>query len=144
MFPHTHCLKAFFYPLPDLICGDSDVLGSESHVLFDNLRYDLIIRILENHACLSADLPEVFLIAGIHSVHPHSSLRGEKQSIEVLGKGRLAGSVMSQDRYELPCLHIEINAVYGALGARHIAFVISFNIVMYQFLYFDHRRLHPC
>ena len=90
MFPHAYCFKTLFDSLPDLFCGNSDVLGSESHVFFHNLRYDLIVRILEYHSRLSADLPDVFLIAGIHSVYPYCSLCGEKQRIEMLGKGRLA------------------------------------------------------
>ena len=86
MFPHTHCLETVLHSLPDLFCGDADVLRPESYVFFDDLRYDLIVRILEDHSRLSANLPEILLILGIESVHPYCSLCGEKQRVKMFGQ----------------------------------------------------------
>ena len=138
VFPHAHSLKALFYPLPDLLGGDSDILRSESDVFLDDLRNDLIVRILKHHSGLSADLPQILLVFGVKSVYPDSSLSGKQERIDMLGESRFSGSVVSQYRYELSRLHIEVNAVDGALSARHVAFIISLYIIMYQFLYFDH------
>ena len=113
MLRHADSLEGLIDALPDLLCRDSDIFRSESHVLLDDRGDDLIVRILKDHAGLLPDLPDVLLTLRIHPVDPHRSLCGDEQRIDVLREGRFSGSVVSEDRDDGALLHIDVDAVDG-------------------------------
>ena len=54
---HSCFFQALIYTLPDFLCGHTHILRSESYVFFYYSSYDLIVRILKNHARFLADFP---------------------------------------------------------------------------------------
>ena len=57
----------------------------------------------------------------------------------MFGKCRFPRAVVAQYRYKLSRFDIQVYAVDRAKCACGVAFVVSLYIVVYQFLYFDHR-----
>ena len=74
MFQHADGRKALLDAFPDFLCRHADILGSKPDVLFYDLGDDLVVRVLEHHAGLSADLPQVRAVLGIHAVYPDCAL----------------------------------------------------------------------
>ena len=54
---HACLFQALIYSLPDFLCRHSHVLRSETYIFFYHSSYDLIVRILKNHARFLADFP---------------------------------------------------------------------------------------
>ena len=50
------------HSLPDLLGRNSDIFRTESDVLFHYISYDLVIRVLKDHARIFADIPQMRLV----------------------------------------------------------------------------------
>ena len=63
---HMYCGKGILYSLPYFIGRKTDVLRTESNVLFHHRCYNLIIGILEDHPHFSSDGENVLLLPTVH------------------------------------------------------------------------------
>src|SRR5699024_11018244 len=77
---------------------------------------DLIVRILEHHTGFLADLPDIIALCRVHMIHPHGSLRGDQQSVHMLGQGRFPAAVVAQHSNKLPRLDIQAGQFITVLG----------------------------
>ena len=68
-FPHTNTLQGALHAGPDLLSRDADIFRTESDVLLDNRRDDLVVRILENHTGLLSDRKLILRLARIPTVY---------------------------------------------------------------------------
>ena len=91
---HANSLKAFFHPLPDLLCRYSQILRSKANILFHHLSDDLVIRILEYHSRLLTNVPQMCFICGIHAIDPHGSLCWIQDRIDMLRQCRFSRTVV--------------------------------------------------
>ena len=60
----------------------------------------------------------------------------------MLGKRRLPGSVMAEDRDKRSLGHIDVHSVHRALRSDHIAFLIPLVVFIYQFFGMYHILCH--
>ena len=72
----------------------AEVFGTETNVLFDDRRYDLIIGILENNAHLFADIEDVSFIRSGHAVNCYAAFIGNEKRIEQFCHGGFSAAVM--------------------------------------------------
>ena len=93
---HPHRLQRGVYPAADLLCGDTQVLRAESHILLHHIGHDLVIRVLEHHAYPSPDLQQVLLIAGVHSIHPYRAARRQQHRVHVFGQSGFPGAIVAK------------------------------------------------
>ncbi len=146
MFPvliHSHSLQAFFHPLPDFLRGHTHILRPKPYILLHYLTNDLVVRILKDHPGFLADIPKLTLILGVHSIHPYSTLCGIENRINVLGKRRLPGTIVTQNGYKITLLYVQVHLIHRTGNAFHITFLIPSYIFKYQFvcLYDSHFTL---
>ena len=85
---------------------NAQVLGAERHIIFNQSRHQLIIRILENHAGRLTDEVRALGVGRAHSVHRHRSLVGQQKRVQMLRQRGLAAAVASQNADELACIHV--------------------------------------
>ena len=95
------------HTLPDLLGRDADVLQAEGDVLLHHGGDNLVVRVLEHHPHLLADVVQPLLVGGVDAVH-HRPLaaRGQQNGVEVLGKGALARAVVSEHRGHLTLMDV--------------------------------------
>ena len=67
----TNLCKCRFNALPQFWIGNAKVLGTECHIVFDQARYDLIVGVLEDRACLRADSERILGIGGDEPINLH-------------------------------------------------------------------------
>ena len=101
---HTDRRQRGIHPLPQLRIGYAEILRSESNVLLDNGRDQLIVRVLEHHANLSAQLQQVFLGQVVrHNVPPADQYLPFRirvivdDQVDELGKRGFTRSVMPEN-----------------------------------------------
>ena len=92
---HAHRPEGGVHPLPDLRRGNSQILRGEGHVLFHHAGHDLVVRVLEHHANLTADVQQQRLVGSVHAVHIHLAPAGQKNGVEVLGQSGFARAVVA-------------------------------------------------
>ena len=61
----------------DLGRGHAQVFQRKGHVLFHHGGHDLIVRVLEHHAHLLADVIQVRLVRGVHALHQNGAGLGQ-------------------------------------------------------------------
>ena len=59
----------------------------------------------------------------------------------MFGKGRLTGTIMSQDRYKLSFLDINIHTIHSSLCFLNVAVLIMFQVIECKFYCFDDSHL---
>ena len=97
---HAHRRQGVVHPLPDLPAGNPQVLRGEGHVLLHHVGHDLVVRVLEHHAHRPADGQQQMFVQGVHSLHIHMAPAGQQNTVERLGQGGLAGSVVAQHHHD--------------------------------------------
>ena len=95
LFQKTDIAECFFHALGKFGKRYGEILRTKGDIFFDRGSNDLVIRILEYHAAVCADRPEVLILAGRQFEHGKGSLVRSLEKIEHLGHCRFAGSVTS-------------------------------------------------
>ena len=129
---HTYRFQTFIHPLPDILRGNTHIFRTESHIFFHDRSYDLVVGVLEYHPRFLTNLPDIFLLGSIHIIHPKRPFRGNKKTIQVLGKRGFSASVMSQNRDKLSGLNIQIHIVNRTVDFRFLAFFRILKIIKTQ------------
>ena len=111
----------------DLIRRHAEVLGSKGDVIFHDSCDELVVGILEDHADLLADLPELRRVGRrcrVEAADAAGPRRRQQECIEVLRERRLARAIRPEDRDERPRLDREVHLIERTvllLRARIIA-----------------------
>ena len=84
-----------------LIGGYTQILQAKGHIFPYHGGYQLIVRVLEDHARVLAHVPDLVLLPGIQATDQQAPLRGNIQGVEQLGKGTLARTVVPQHSHKL-------------------------------------------
>ena len=66
---HPDKSQCLLHPGPDLRTGHPDILQPESDIFLDDSSYDLVVRILENHAHGLPHGPEIFIHGSIQAAY---------------------------------------------------------------------------
>ena len=125
---HPDSLQALLHTLPDFLCGNAQIFRAKAHVLLNDLTDDLIIRVLENHTGLLADIPQIAFIRGVLAIYKNRSFRRIKNCIDMLGKCGLAGAIMPQNCHEVTLLYIQADLIHRPRNTLYIAFLISSDV----------------
>ena len=96
-----HFLERLFYALGDLGAFDAEVFRTECHVVFHERCDELVVGVLEYHACGGANVIDVFFVLRIVARNVYAALVGREQGIHVFRERRFAGAVSAQDANEL-------------------------------------------
>ena len=124
---HVDGLERLMHALADLIGRHAEVLGAKGHVVLDDRRDELVVGILEDHADLLADLPELRRVGRrcrVEAADAAGPRRRQQECIEVLRERRLARAIRPEDRDERPRLDREVHLIERTvllLRARIIA-----------------------
>ena len=101
-----------------LIDAAADFFGLYTHIFRTKRRiflYDgcdnLIIRILKHHTAGTANVPQLFFIHGIHSIHPDSAAGRQIDGVAHAGKRGFSRAVSAQNRGELSIWNCKIHTV---------------------------------
>ena len=115
LFGHAHGRKRIVDAPHHLIVGDTQIFHTEGNVLADNGGNDLIVGVLEDHAGLLADIPQVILVRRVKATDRHLALRGQIESVEQLRHGGFARAIMAQNSQEFSLLHVQGDVGKGRL-----------------------------
>ena len=134
---HIHSRERLIDAPADLSGRHAEILRAERHIILDDRRDELIVRILEHHADLLPDAPDLRLLPRIDAVDAAHPLRRQQQRIEMLRERRLPRPIRAEHRDELPALD----------GERHIIqrpplSLLSRMIHMREMFYFDKGHSH--
>ena len=144
-FPHAHCPERLFHPFPDVRRRNPLVLQPEAHILLHYGSNDLVVRILEHHARTLTDLPDISRIQGIIPIYIQRPAIRHKKGIQMPGKRGFPRSIVTQNRNELPLLHIYVNPVQRGAALSRIALTVIDRIVEGQVMsFYDPIRFLPC
>ena len=80
---HPHERKCILHTRADLLWRNAEVFGTERHIIRHNSRNKLIVRILEHHADLLADVPPSLFILRIPTAHKARSLCRKEKRIQM-------------------------------------------------------------
>ncbi len=133
VFIHADLPERRVDPLADLRARHAEVLRGEGNVVLHYVGDDLVVRVLEDHAHGAADGDQLLLVGRVHVLDPNLALRGDKDSVHVLGEGGFAGAVMPQHRHEAPLFDLEVNAPEGLFLLIGIGIVYVFKTDDRQF-----------
>ena len=104
---HVDTGESLAHSRADLIRRHAEVLGSKGDVIFHDSCDELVVGILEDHADLLADLPELTCIGRRSRVKPVDAAgarRRQQECIEVLRERRFARAIRAEHRDECPLL----------------------------------------
>ena len=138
---HADSDKRVIYPLSYLCRIYAEVLGAKGHVIFYYGRYQLIVRILEDHADPAPDIPYGFIICRIKSVHDNSTRCRCQQAVKALGKSGFPRSVHAYDRNEAALFYVQTYTVQSYLAGHFLAAVVDFGKFNFQVFYLN--ESHP-
>ena len=106
----AHFFKRLLYALGDVRAFDAEVFRTECHVVFHERCDELVVGVLEHHACGGANVVDVFFVLRIVARNTHAALVGHEQGIHVLRERRFAGAVAAQDTNEFAVGDMQIDA----------------------------------
>ena len=122
----TDVFEALRYALPQLSCGNAEVLGPEGNVVFHNRRDELVVWVLKYHAGALANRVGVLALGGVHAANLHLPLIGNEQRVQMLRERRLPRSVAAEDAHELAALDLHACARererLAVVGERDVAY----------------------
>ena len=91
---HVHSLKCIVNAAQDFFRGYAKIFRTESDILLNHCRHNLIIGILKNHADFFAYIKRFRFIRRVHSEHSHAAGRRKLQCIEHFCKCGFTAAVM--------------------------------------------------
>ena len=97
----TDVLETLGHALPQLSCGNAEVLGPEGNVVFHNRRDELVVWVLKYHAGALTNRVGVLALGGVHAANLHLPLIGNEQRVQMLRERRLPRPVAAEHTYEL-------------------------------------------
>ena len=103
----TDAFQCLFHPLFEFFRRHAHIFRAEGHVLFHRGADDLVVRVLENHAGVAADLPDRVGFLRVAPGEEHRAFRREQDRIDVLNHRGFTGTVMAQNRNEITLFHVE-------------------------------------
>ena len=106
-----HFFERLLHAFGDLGAFNAKVFGTECHVVFHERCDELVVGVLEHHACGGANVIDVFFVLRIVARNVHATLVGHEQGIHVLRKRRLAGAVAAQNADEFAVGDMQIDAL---------------------------------
>ena len=117
---HTHLFQCHIHPLPDFVGRNADIFRTEGHVFLHDSRYQLVIRILENHAHLLPDIPDMGEVGGLHAFHIDFSVRRNEQGVQMPGQRGFPAAVRPDDGRKGPLLY---GGRYIGKGIKFLSFL---------------------
>ena len=84
--PHIDRFQCLIHPLADFLRVHAQVFRSKSHIILDNCRNKLIVRILKYHARRLSDIPDMGVILRIIIGDQNIALRRQQKSVQILGE----------------------------------------------------------
>ena len=84
---HIHGFQRVIYPFSHLLIGNAEVFERKSHVLLNDRRDYLVVRILKNHSCALSEVKKAAVVFGVNAVNRDRSLRGKEYRVYMFGKG---------------------------------------------------------
>ena len=120
---------------------DAEVFQRKGDIFLHHGGDDLVVRALEHHADLLADIVNFVLVLGVHPLHHHGAAFGQKDGVEVLGQGGFAAAVRAQNGHELAAPDPHRYAVQGV--DRLFRVVAKFQIIRCQDRFFHLCFLFP-
>ena len=95
---HVDRFQCLIYPLTDFLRVHAQVLRSKRHIILNNCRNKLIVRILKYHTGRLSDIPNMGVILRIIVGNQNIALRRQQKPVQILGERRLAGAVLADNR----------------------------------------------
>lgn len=135
---HIDRFQCVIYPFAYFIGRYTEIFECERNVFFYYSRYYLIVGILENHSDSLTYIVYPTLIGRIYTVNKHLARCREQYTVEVLCKGRLTASVMTEDRYKASLLNREVNIGKYTVLARFVAVFVKYGIIEYKVFGFNY------
>ena len=96
VFIHAHGLQRRIHAPLDLIARHTEIFRRKGDILFDDVRDDLVVRVLEHHAHRLADRQQQFLVLRVHAVDRDAAARRQQDRVEMLGERRFAAAVVAK------------------------------------------------
>ena len=78
---HADSLQRLVHAPADFLRRNAEILGCKRHVLFHDVRDDLVIGVLEHHAHLLADGKEVLFLLRVEPVDRHRAALGQQNCV---------------------------------------------------------------
>ena len=95
-----HLFERLLYAFGNVRAFDAEVFRTECHVVFHERCDELVVGVLEHHACGGANVVDVFLVLRIVVRNAYAALVGHEQGIHVFRERRFAGAVAAQNADE--------------------------------------------
>ena len=95
---HAHLCQSLIHTVADFRSRNTEIFRTKCHILFHNICYDLVVRILENHTHIAADGNQLIFIGSIHAADPDFSATGQQNRIKMLCKCGLTTAIAAENR----------------------------------------------
>ena len=96
VFIHAHGLQRRIHALPDLLARHAEILRRKGDILLNDIRHDLVVRVLEHHAHRLANGKQQRFVLRVHTVDRDAAARGQQNRVEMLGERRFAAAVVAE------------------------------------------------
>ena len=97
MLRHADGFERVIHALSDLVARHTQILRRECDILFDDVRHDLVVRVLEHHAHAPANLKQERLVHRVHALDIDLAAAWQQDCVEGLGERRFAAAVVAED-----------------------------------------------
>ena len=134
---HLYPFQGISYALTDFFRRHAEILRTKGHVLFYDGCNDLVIGILEDHAHLLADIPDMLGVIGPQATNFTRAFCRYEKDVEMLGQRRLSRTISADNGYKFPWLYFQRYIFYSIYGLA-----IFICIGMTHMLQFYHRCTH--
>src|SRR5215207_11682451 len=121
-------LLSYSFQVHEIYCSSDQTLrffGTRAHVVRSKANLflyrapeELIVRVLEGQSHLSGELGDP-VFPRVHAPDQHAAPRRSQQAVEMLGKSRLAGAVLSDDT-DASLVQTQRDTAYGGYPGRII------------------------
>ena len=111
---HADGLERVVHALSDLGAWHAQILRCECDVLFDDVRHDLVVRVLEHHAHAPANFEQERLVHRVHALDIDLAAAWQQDCVEGLGKRRFSAAVVAEDHDKAAALDGHIHPAQRA------------------------------
>ena len=138
VFIHADELQRLVYPPPDLLRRYAEILRRKGHVLLDDVRHDLVIRVLEHHADRAPYFQQQRLVARVHAVDRHAAALRQENRVHMLCQRGLAAAVVTQNGHEASLRNAQIQTVENDMLLVFILSLIAVDQLVHADCLFFH------
>ena len=114
-------LHGLVHTRPHFRRGDTQIFQRKSDVLLHYGGDDLVIRVLEHHAHLLADVEQLVLVRSGHILHVYCARLRQQDGVKMLGQRGFAAPVRPQHGHIFAALYAQRKAVHSAVLIVRIA-----------------------